>query len=158
MTPRARKWTTAAAAALAVLAGVGVWRLFAPGPDEPSPAPVEGGAGGRGRASATAPPRAAASRVPAHAELSPLDEARGLVQSQPERALRLLSEGVAADPDSADERSFLKMRAWVNLDQIAAARDEAAAFFQRFPQSPYAPRVTELTGVHPRPPVGPRPH
>ena len=46
------------------------------------------------------------------------------------------------------------MRAWVNLDQIAAARDEAAAFFQRFPQSPYAPRVAELTGVHPRPPVG----
>ena len=108
MTPRARKWMTTGAAAgrRARRKRDGVVQLSTSQPRELPTASSEATPGGRGRASATAPPRAAALRVPAHAELSPLDEARGLVQSQPERALHLVERGRGGRPRlSADERA-----------------------------------------------------
>ena len=87
-----------------------------------------------------------------------LQQARSAVDADPTTALQLLQGDGRRFPDSphADERSYLRMRALVNLKAIAAARAEAEAFFERFPRSPWAPRAFELTGVHPRPPLGPR--
>jgi len=41
------------------------------------------------------------------------------------------------------------MKALVHLGRIAAARDEATAFFEQHLESPWAERVERLTGVHP---------
>jgi hypothetical protein len=87
-----------------------------------------------------------------------LQQTRTAVDADPTTELLRLEEDARRFPDSphADERSYLRMRALVNLQQIAAARAEAETFFERFPRSPWAPRAFELTGVHPRPPLGPR--
>jgi hypothetical protein len=84
---------------------------------------------------------------------------RRTVDPRPRLALELARQAERRFPDSAhgDERSLLKMRALVHLGQIAAARDEAMSFHQRFPRSPLAAEVQRLTGAHPRPRPGPRP-
>jgi hypothetical protein len=86
-----------------------------------------------------------------------LEEARRSVDADPKSALAQLEEDARRFPRSphADERSYLRMRVLVNLQEIAAARAEAESFFERFPHSPWASRAFELTGVHPRPPLGP---
>jgi len=48
------------------------------------------------------------------------------------------------------------MRALVHEGRITPARDEAVRFFARFPESPLGKAVTRLTGVRPRPKLGPR--
>jgi hypothetical protein len=83
---------------------------------------------------------------------------RAEVDRHPALALQLVRLGEARYPDGrlADERSWLKMRALVHRGDIAAARDEAALFFRRYPHSPFVERVNRLTGMHPRPRPGPR--
>jgi hypothetical protein len=102
------------------------------------------------------PPQARAVPLPARAapphEVDPMERLRALVDSDPAAALALTREDEQRSPQGrfGDERSFLAMRALVHLGKIAAARDEATAFFQKYPQSPWAERVERLTGVHPR--------
>jgi len=93
----------------------------------------------------------AARATPPH-EVDPMERLRALVDSDPAAALALAREDEQRSPQGrfADERSVLAMRALVHLGKIAAARDEATAFFQKYPQSPWAERVERLTGVHPR--------
>ncbi len=93
----------------------------------------------------TAPARAAEAAL---REVDPMERLRALVDADPAAALALARADERAP--SADERSFLAMRALVHLGRIAAARDEAAEFFQKYPESSWAERVERLTGVHPR--------
>jgi hypothetical protein len=97
---------------------------------------------------------------------APLDEQgllsrlRETADSQPAAALEWVRESERRFPSGrhADERSYLKMRALVHLTDIAAARDEATALFERAPDSPFAEQAYRLTGVHPRPrPPSPQP-
>ncbi|MGC4114925.1 MAG: hypothetical protein QM765_10025 [Myxococcales bacterium] len=77
---------------------------------------------------------------------------RALVDARPEEALALAAEAERAFPTGrlADERSFLVMRALVHLDRIGAAREAASDFHHRFPDSPWAEQVVQLTGYQPR--------
>jgi hypothetical protein len=81
-----------------------------------------------------------------------LNRLRTLVGSDPAAALALAREDEDRSPDGplADERSFRAMQALVHLGRIAAARDEATAFFEKHPESAWGERVERLTGVHPR--------
>jgi hypothetical protein len=94
---------------------------------------------------------------PAEDEAALMTRLRSLVDPRPAEALELVRLGGRRYPAGsfADERSLLAMRALVHLDRIAAARDEAVLFFQRFPESRLAGAVSRLTGVHPRPRPGP---
>lgn len=77
---------------------------------------------------------------------------RALVDERPEEALAVAAEAAKAFPAGrlADERSFLAMRALVHLDRIGAAREAAADFHRRFPDSRWAEQVVRLTGYQPR--------
>jgi hypothetical protein len=91
-------------------------------------------------------------RAPAtEAEL--MDRLRADVDDDPAAAVALANELEREHPDGrwAEERSYAKMRALVHLGDIAAARDEAEAFFARHPRSALGPDVHHLTGVRPRP-------
>lgn len=80
------------------------------------------------------------------------------MDADPAVALALVQEGRRrfALGRYEDERSFLGMRALVALGRIAQAREEASAFFELHPGSPFAERVHRLTGVHPPPQLPPR--
>jgi hypothetical protein len=94
----------------------------------------------RRRAAADAPPAPASASAPA-------DDAAGRAPAGPDGDEQL----------NADEQRYLAMRALVHRGRIAAARDAAVRFFERHDASPYAERVARLTGVRPRPRLGPRP-
>ena len=83
--------------------------------------------------------------------MNPMERLRALVDSDPAAALALAREDERRSPEArfGDERSFIVMRALVHLGNIAPARDEATAFFQKHPESVWAERVERLTGVHP---------
>lgn len=100
------------------------------------------------RIAPTAPPA-----PPADPEDAVTERVRLLVDADPPGALAAAEEGERRFPGGrmADERSYLKMRALVHLGRIGAARDEAEAFFERFPDSEYGASAYRLTGVHPRP-------
>ncbi|HEY3449422.1 MAG TPA: hypothetical protein VGK67_23915 [Myxococcales bacterium] len=95
--------------------------------------------------------------APADASRPPSDEEltvrlRAVVDASPEEALALAAEAERAFPSSrfADERSFLVMRALVHLNRIGEARNAAAEFHRRFPESAWAEQVGRLTGYQPR--------
>jgi hypothetical protein len=113
-------------------------------------ASVQPGGGSAEPAPAVAPP-AAGSKPTEEWELT--ERLRQLVDADPRGAVDLAREGQRRFPEGefADERAWLQMRALVHLNEIAPARDEAVAFFRRFPQSPYGSKVSRLTGVRPRP-------
>jgi hypothetical protein len=167
MPGRARAETVgwlALAAGLAVVlyVAVGAPSASANGRADPSPAPTAVLPATPADAPATVPSAAPfvpaappATPVPAHeAEAALTARVRALVDADPAAAVSEVDEGARRFPDGAraDERSFLKMRALVNLGRIAAARDEAEAFFARHPGSAWGERAYRLTGVHPRPP------
>ncbi len=77
---------------------------------------------------------------------------RSQVEARPSAALVELADADRRYPEGrTDERSLLRMRSFVNLNDIVAARLEAELFFRRFPASPWAGDVVQLTGVRPRP-------
>ena len=82
-----------------------------------------------------------------------MERLRSTIDADPASALDLALEGERHYPNGsyADERAFLKMRTLVHLQQIAPARVEAEAFFERYPESAWRRQVSRLTGVHPRP-------
>jgi len=108
---------------------------------------------GSGAGAAPRPAPAAAARPEAQlAESGKMERLRSIVDADPRAALELSREVEREFPSGqmADERSFLTMRALVHLGRIAAARDEATAFFQHeHPEGSWAERVERLTGVHP---------
>ncbi len=123
--------------------------------------PVSPRAGPAGGGTIAAEPRATgpdASRVSPPGEEDLMARLRDEVDTRPALSLELAQEVERRFPGGrySDERSFLKMRAMVHLGRIAAARDEAAEFFRRSPDSAYAKGVSRLTGMHPRPPTGGR--
>jgi len=124
----------------------------APLPVPPSPPAAERAEGGGVPPAEARPSADDARRLATEGELA--ERLRQAVDADPPLALELAREGEERFPDGAlaDERAYLKARALVNLGRIARARDEAEAFFQRHPGSPYAERIYRLTGVHPRPP------
>ena len=89
-----------------------------------------------------------------------VERLRDEVDRNPAQAVELAKEGERRHPGSrsADEREFLRMRALVHLGEISAAREAAARFFDRYPNSPFAPRVSRLTGRRPRPRPPKLPH
>jgi hypothetical protein len=121
-----------------------------PPPSSPVPAapPAALAPGPSPRIAPTAP-----SVPPADPEDAFTGRVRLLVDADPSGALDAAEEGERRFPGGrmADERSYLKMRALVHLGRIGAARDEAEAFFERFPDSDYGESAYRLTGVHPRP-------
>ena len=148
-----------------MLAGLGgvavalVWALApygaAPLPPVPAvpreaPAPDDAGAPAAAAPVDAGQPLAAAAPVSEEGLLSRL---RYEADPRPAAALELAQQSERLFPAGrhTDERSYLKMRALVHLGEIAAARDEATAFFERTPDSPFAEQVYRLTGVHPRP-------
>ena len=150
------------AAVVAVVAGI--WAVSArrevtrvatpevsapPAAPEPAPPPAET------QRAQPAPPSAAT----LDPEVALTERVRDAVEPDPSAAVALVEQGEREFPGGAlsDERSFLKMRALVNLGHIGRARDEATEFFRRYPESPWAERVWRLTGVHPTPRVSPVP-
>jgi hypothetical protein len=121
------------------------------GPRSPA-ATARSSGDGAGRSPATTAEPAPASEEHLMARL------RLAVDARPEAALALVQLGETryATGRFAEERAWLKMRALVHRNEIAAARDEATLFFERHPRSPFGERVYRLTGVHPRPRPGPR--
>ncbi len=79
-------------------------------------------------------------------------------RERPRARVRRLEGGLGPARGGEDpvphERAFLGMRALVHMDQIVVAREAAARFFERYPQSPYARLVFRLTGMRPLPPIG----
>jgi hypothetical protein len=143
---------------LAVLAGRSAGAPSARGGARPEPAPPPSPVPAAPPAAiATGPSPRIAPRAPTAPPVDPedavTDRVRLLVDADPTGALDAAAEGERRFPDGrmADERSYLKMRALVHLGRIGAARDEAEAFFERFPDSDYAESAYRLTGVHPRP-------
>lgn len=105
------------------------------------------------RSTPSIPPDAAVASAAAPATEEQLTaRVRALVDERPEEALALVAEADKVFPAGrlADERSFLTMRALVHLDRIGAAREAAADFHRRFPNSPWAEQVVRLTGYRPR--------
>jgi hypothetical protein len=88
-----------------------------------------------------------------------MQKLRNTVDVNPTLALQLAQDGQNRFGESgfADERAFLRMRAQVNLRDIASARQNAEQFFRRYPQSPFAERVFRLTGMHPPAPTSASP-
>jgi hypothetical protein len=86
-----------------------------------------------------------------------MERLREVVDVQPQEALRIADEGDAAFPGGAHaaERSYLRMRALVHLGDIGQARAVADDFFERHPGDPLARAVFRLTGMRPRPHLGP---
>ena len=80
-----------------------------------------------------------------------MEKLRTAVDANPTLALQLAQESESrfGEINFADERAFLRMRAHVNLRDIAAARAVAEQFYRRYPESPFAERVYRLTGMHP---------
>jgi hypothetical protein len=78
---------------------------------------------------------------------------RALVETDAAAALEVARQAERSHPDGplADERSYLTMRALVELGDIPGAREEAYLFYERHPGSPYAGQVQRLTGLHPVP-------
>ena len=109
--------------------------------------PLDGGAAVAPRAGPAVEPRPQAQP----AESEKMERLRSLVDTDPSAALELSRQIERELPSGqmADERSLLAMKALVHLGKIAVARDEATAFFQKYPESPWAQRVERLTGVHP---------
>ena len=150
------KWLLAAAALAGALAISWVWsadsadsKRAAQGQVAEREVPQALG-GGAGVTPGSAP--AAATRPRAQpAEGVKMERLRSLADDDPWAALELSREIEREFPSGqmVDERSLLTMRALVHLGRIAAARDEATAFFEQHPESPWAERVERLTGVHP---------
>ena len=88
-----------------------------------------------------------------------MERIRADVDERPEVAVSLAQEGEAQFPAGryADERSYLRMRALVHLGEIVVAREAAAKFFERHPDSSLGRSVFRLTGMRPPPVMGPRP-
>lgn len=83
---------------------------------------------------------------------------RATVDPSPREALELAElHRVRFQDVHAEERALYQMQALVHLGEIVDARNLAGEFFAHYPQSPLGARVERLTGVHPRPPVGPTP-
>ncbi|MBS1150716.1 MAG: hypothetical protein H6Q89_2414 [Myxococcaceae bacterium] len=80
-----------------------------------------------------------------------LARAEALLVAEPSRAIDLLRAGDAQYPRGtlADERQFMKLRARVNLDQIAEARVDATDYLELNPHSPLAGRIHQLLGIRP---------
>jgi hypothetical protein len=101
------------------------------------------------------PPLPPAGAAPSGDEIEDalIERLRAAVDEDPAGALELAREIERRHPDGdrSDEREWLEMRALVHLGDIAAARDAAEEFFERHPESPFAPDVHRLTGVRPRP-------
>ncbi len=79
-------------------------------------------------------------------DASLLQEARGLVASNPARALTLTRDHELHFPSSAlvEERQALRIEALTRLNRHAEAARELEAFDQRFPRSVYARRLHAL--------------
>jgi hypothetical protein len=75
------------------------------------------------------------------------------LSSDPSRTLALLTEGDNRFPRGAlaDERQLLRLRAMVNLNQIAEARVEATNYLDLNPRSPIGRKIYQLLGIHPPP-------
>jgi hypothetical protein len=86
-----------------------------------------------------------------------MDRLRADVDERPAAAVALAEQGEARFPAGrySDERAWLHMRALVHLGDIGRARTVAEAFFERHPDSPLGRSVFRLTGMRPRPPLGP---
>ena len=144
-------------ALIVVCAVVGTWCCTRSTDRRSAVTPAHLGAASPDAATTTSSERVASRAVPREAEQRAMVELRALVAAQPRRALVLVERLAARYPNSAlaDERALLKMWALVNLGEIARARDQARAFYARFPDSRYAARVARLTGYHRRPRPGP---
>jgi hypothetical protein len=167
-TPRRRSLAVVAAAALAAVASVLALR---PGPAAApaappavptaeraaeAPAPVALPAPAPAEPASPPAPAAPASRAAA-AEEDLMDRLRADVDARPDVAIALAEQGEELFPSGryADERSWLHMRALVHLGDIGKARTVAEAFFERHPESPLGRSVFRLTGMRPRPRLGP---
>lgn len=107
-----------------------------------------------------APPTAPAVRPPAgdpEADVQRLAEAA--LDRDPNQALALLAEGDDRFPRGrlADERQLLRLRAMVNLNQIAEARVAATQYLELNPRSPIGRQIYRLLGIH-APPELPSPN
>jgi len=80
-----------------------------------------------------------------------MQKLRTTVDANPALALQLAQESELHYGAShfAEEREFLRVRAQINLQDIATARLCAERFYRRYPDSPYTERVYRLTGMHP---------
>jgi hypothetical protein len=169
-TPRRRSLAVVAAAALAAVASVLALR---PGPAAAPAAPAPPAAPNAERAPEAPAPVALAAPVPAEPAAPPapaapasrpaaseedlMERLRADVDERPDVAIALAEQGEELFPSGryADERSWLHMRALVHLGDIGKARTVAEAFFERHPESPLGRSVFRLTGMRPRPRLGP---
>jgi hypothetical protein len=163
--PSSRRWLVSISAVLATAVGVAAAAAArrsparAPAVEAIVDPPADRSRRALGVAAPAPPGEPAASLGPAARPSTPPpeDEAirriRAAVDAAPAVAVALAREDESAHPESpfAEERSLLEMRALVHLGEIAAARIEATAFFERHPDSPLGASVFRLTGVHPVP-------
>jgi hypothetical protein len=64
-------------------------------------------------------------------------------------ALQLTQASERHPPEvSEDEQTYRALERLVKASDIAGARKEATLFLERHPASPWAARITALTGVH----------
>lgn len=168
--PGRRRWMAAAAgfAAVATVALLATRGDAPAAPAAPRPAPaVATPAPAPAPAPAAAPlpeaaPAAPTAR-PVPASFSPgseehlMEVLRAEVDERPELAIALAEQGDALFPSGrqGDERAYLHMRALVHLGDIGKARTVAGEFFERYPESPLGRTVFRLTGMRPRPRLGP---
>lgn len=92
-----------------------------------------------------------AGALPSEAERRLFAQAEASLVADPSGSLALLREGDVKFPHGAlaDERQFLKLRARVNLNEIAEARVDATNYLELNPHSPIAARIHRLLGIHP---------
>lgn len=123
--------------------GVGAASAPRPSPSVASPAIAESVAPARTTPAVnpSAPPLLDSAQ-----DASLLQEARGLVASNPARALTLTRDHELHFPNSAltEERQALRIEALARLGRHAEAARELAVFDQRFPRSIYARRLHAL--------------
>jgi hypothetical protein len=75
-------------------------------------------------------------------------------RSDPATMLALARDGNRRYPGSpgVEEREARAIDALVALDDIGAAHTEAMLFVQHHPSGPFTSHISNLMGVHPRPP------
>ena len=124
-------------------ANLGVAPAPRPEPSVASPAAVSSPAPAR---ATPAPVVSAPLALDAAQDAALLQEARGLVASNPARALTLTRDHELHFPNSAltEERQALRIEALARLGRHAESARELSAFDQRFPRSIYARRLHAL--------------
>lgn len=90
--------------------------------------------------------------LPLASEAELMRAAHLALEPEPERALALIASADQRFGDGHEERRVLEIEALVRLQRIGLSHARAAAFYRRFPRSPYRGDVERLTGYHPRPP------